>query len=381
MYQKFIITQEGVLRFGTVYLHRELLLSGEQCGYGGGLWRIDHDRRAIVLYGRSFDFGLPRFEYVRRIDWTGAGGTPYPLLYMPKWPDETFTEPVFARHDEAHTRVLVTGSHGFLGSRVAWYLHEKCGHTIYAPSHQEMDITEMDSCLRAVATFRPAYVVHCAAISSTTYCQAHPEASREVNIEGTCHVVRAASLHHARCIYMSSDQVYQHEQNEWTQTFREEETDLAHHTPRSVYGRDKLEMERKAQETDASAIGLRLTWMYDRKESGTMPDRPARFRVNHGLMANLEKAQQEGSPIRACTRERRGVTDVWEVVKSIALLIRHPHVPGGIYNCGSPCTQTTYELYLQLAAEWGIDLSLILPDDTWSRSLAMDTTKFAHLRL
>lgn len=96
MYQKFIITDEGELRFGRVYLHRELLEVGEDCPYGGGLWKIDEGRRAILLFGRSFDFGGPDFKFVRRINWSAFGGTPYPLFYLPHWPNEDLLEPVFA---------------------------------------------------------------------------------------------------------------------------------------------------------------------------------------------------------------------------------------------------------------------------------------------
>lgn len=38
MYQKFIINQDGVLKFGNVYQHRDLLKWNEDCLYGGGLW-------------------------------------------------------------------------------------------------------------------------------------------------------------------------------------------------------------------------------------------------------------------------------------------------------------------------------------------------------
>ena len=79
MFQKFIINRDGVLKFGRVYLHRDMLSPGEQCTYGGGLWKIDEGRGAIVLYGRSFDFGPPDFDFVKQIDWTGLGGTPRPL--------------------------------------------------------------------------------------------------------------------------------------------------------------------------------------------------------------------------------------------------------------------------------------------------------------
>lgn len=94
MYQKFIISEDGELRFGHVYLHRDLLNIGEDTCYGGGLWKIDHARCAILLYGRSFDFGGPDFNYVRRIDWTGVGGKPLPLFFLPHWPNEDQLEAV-----------------------------------------------------------------------------------------------------------------------------------------------------------------------------------------------------------------------------------------------------------------------------------------------
>lgn len=50
MYQKFIINQDGVLKFGHVYLHRDLLEAGERCPYGGGLWKADECRGALLLY-------------------------------------------------------------------------------------------------------------------------------------------------------------------------------------------------------------------------------------------------------------------------------------------------------------------------------------------
>ena len=59
MYQKFIINQDGVLRFGNVYQHRELLRWDESCPDGGGLWKLDEGRRCVMLYGRSFAFEHP----------------------------------------------------------------------------------------------------------------------------------------------------------------------------------------------------------------------------------------------------------------------------------------------------------------------------------
>ena len=178
---------------------------------------------------------------------------------------------------------------------------------------------------------------------------------------------------------MSSDQVYHNGTNKWTQTFREEDVDLQNNPPVNVYARDKLMMEMKAQEIDASAIALRLSWMYDSKETSSMPDCPERLKENHGIIANIENAKINGTTIKACIYERRGVTDVWEVVRKVAEIIKKKEVPGGVYNCGSECSCTTYELYLQLAGQCGLDKTLVLPDDSFSRSLAMDTTKISKI--
>ena len=94
MYQKFIINQDGVLKFGRVYQHRDLLCWNEDCPYGGGLWKKDDGRNAILLYGRSFAFGAPDFNYVKRIDWTGLGGMFYPLFFLPHWPSEKCLIPI-----------------------------------------------------------------------------------------------------------------------------------------------------------------------------------------------------------------------------------------------------------------------------------------------
>lgn len=94
MFSKFITNQDGVLKFGHVYLHKDLLAAGEQCVYGGGLWKADKSCGVILLYGFSFDFGVPDFDHVCRIDRSGAGGKPLPLFFLSHWPDESGLMPV-----------------------------------------------------------------------------------------------------------------------------------------------------------------------------------------------------------------------------------------------------------------------------------------------
>lgn len=83
MYQKFIITQDGELRFGHVYLHRDLLHPGESCPYGGGVWKVDEARHAILLFGRSFDFGHLTFTNSPESIGTTWAANPYHSFTSP----------------------------------------------------------------------------------------------------------------------------------------------------------------------------------------------------------------------------------------------------------------------------------------------------------
>ena len=95
--QKFIITNDGELRFGHVDYHRELIPWGEDDCLGGGFWRINAGGQSIDLYGRSFDFGPADFDRVHSIDWTGIGGRPVPLFFYPHYPDPDDALPIYAR--------------------------------------------------------------------------------------------------------------------------------------------------------------------------------------------------------------------------------------------------------------------------------------------
>jgi len=95
MYNKFIISKDGTMILGNVYLHRELLPKGEDTCHGGGLWKIDNQNGRLLLYGKSFDFGYPDFGALRSVDRSDfPGNMNLPMFYMRKWVDEEILEPV-----------------------------------------------------------------------------------------------------------------------------------------------------------------------------------------------------------------------------------------------------------------------------------------------
>lgn len=259
-------------------------------------------------------------------------------------------------------KIMITGSSGFLGCRLAYLLKER--YELLLPSHSELNVCREEAVRAYIEEHRPDVVFHCAALSNTWYCEQHPEESHRVNVQGTVRLAKACKLTGAKLVFMSSDQVYN-----GTPILGPlpEDTLLQ---PVNVYGRQKLEAEQRARWNLPDAVGLRLTWMYDLPES--------KMKVNSNILVNLRKAYDKGTTINAATHEYRGVTSVWEVVKNLEKAIA---LPGGIYNFGCPNSLNSHVLFQETAVLMGLNhpTPWILPDTErfaeQERNLTMDCAR------
>lgn len=256
-------------------------------------------------------------------------------------------------------KILITGSSGFLGSRLTYYYKDK--YELLLPSHSELNVSREEAVRAFMEEHRPDVVIHCAALSNTWYCEQHAEESHRVNVQGTVRIAKACKLTGAKLIFMSSDQVYNGTPKlgpltEWEML-----------QPVNIYGQHKLEAEQRTQRNYPDSVGLRLTWMYDLPES-TM-------KLNSNILVNLHKAYSEGTTIKAAVHEYRGVTNVWDVVRNIEKTFS---LAGGIYNFGSGNLLHSFDLHIEAANTMGLkDASTwILKDEErfsdQERNLTMD---------
>ncbi len=257
------------------------------------------------------------------------------------------------------TKILITGSSGFLGSRLALYYKDK--FDLLLPSHSELNVSREEAVKAYLEENLPEIVIHCAALSNTGYCEQHEEESHRVNVQGTVRVAKACKQIGAKLIFMSSDQVY----NGTPLPDLLKEEDVLQSV--NIYGRHKLEAEQRTQWNMPESVGLRLTWMYD------LPD--SALKLNSNILVNIQKASDEGKTLLAATHEYRGVTNVWEVVKNMEKVIS---LPGGIYNFGSANSLNSYDLHFKAASIMGIKdpSQLVLADNErfsdQERNLTMD---------
>ena len=251
-------------------------------------------------------------------------------------------------------KMLITGATGFLGNRVAQYYKDK--YEVLTPSHSEMDIADETSVLDYFRDNRPDVVVHCAAISDVGRCEREPEFSWSINVIGTENVVKAAKEVSAKCVCCSSDQVYF---GSAEKAAHKEDEAIA---PANVYGKEKAYAEESCLVIDADSVHLRLSWMYDAEDKKRMD-----------FIKQLRACLYEEKEAFFSAKDKRGITDVWEVVRNIELALG---LPGGIYNFGSPNDKSTYEMVMDICQSLGCESSYIREMENANfRNLTMNQEK------
>ena len=74
------------MRLGEVTLHRELLMPQDNC-LGGGFYEYDYASKVLILSGKSFDYGAPRWHSIKVLlipeAYRGV-----PIIYRDQWDEE-----------------------------------------------------------------------------------------------------------------------------------------------------------------------------------------------------------------------------------------------------------------------------------------------------
>ncbi len=103
-------------------------------------------------------------------------------------------------------KVLLFGGSGRLGSALAGRLTPMCD--LYAPTHEELDITDSSVLLGALDEYHPNVVVNCAAMTDTGRCEVHQDEAFDVNDYPLVWISRWCNDNGAKLVHMSTDYVF-----------------------------------------------------------------------------------------------------------------------------------------------------------------------------
>ncbi|MGV2644882.1 sugar nucleotide-binding protein, partial [Clostridium perfringens] len=104
-------------------------------------------------------------------------------------------------------KVLITGAQGQLGQDIA-QIFIRAGHEVFGYGREELNITDLDQCLRVVSTHRPDWIFHCAAYTAVDAAETDVDGAYLVNAIGTRNMALAAEKIDAKIVFISTDYVY-----------------------------------------------------------------------------------------------------------------------------------------------------------------------------
>ncbi len=149
---------------------------------------------------------------------------------------------------------MVTGADGMLGRAFQAILTKHYPSVmVYAIPHEALDVTDRKAVLRHVAEGYD-FIIHCAADVNADRCEAFPERCHQIQVEGTLNVLELAAGSNSKMFYPQSFLI-----------FSGGETPIDESTnpdPQSVYGRCKLEAERRILSAQPEALVVRMAGFF-----------------------------------------------------------------------------------------------------------------------
>jgi dTDP-4-dehydrorhamnose reductase len=151
-------------------------------------------------------------------------------------------------------KILVVGAKGQLGQELLRTAPARVEVTTL--DHESLDIVAFDTVLEVVTGLRPEVIINAAAYTAVDGAETKPDLAVSINAEGPGHLARAAERAGARLLHVSTDFVFDGQQQQPYSPRQEPR-------PLGVYGHSKLAGERRVQEIlPLHSVILRTSWVY-----------------------------------------------------------------------------------------------------------------------
>jgi len=151
--------------------------------------------------------------------------------------------------------ILITGCNGQLGNEMQVLQKQHPRHTFFNTDVQELDITDATAIGRFVADNAIDGIVNCAAYTAIDKAESNEELCRLLNAVAPGYLAEAIADRGGWMIQVSTDYVF-----DGTKHRPYVETDPV--CPNSVYGRTKLEGERRVSKLCPNSMIIRTAWLY-----------------------------------------------------------------------------------------------------------------------
>jgi len=258
-------------------------------------------------------------------------------------------------------KIFITGGSGLFGSKVAEIAQARgdevfsgCAHNLPEYGRAvKFDLLDEKTISELVGKIEPEVIIHSAALTDVDRCEREQELAYKMNVDGTRAIATAAEKAGSFLIYISTDYVF----DGLCGMYREDDRP----NPVCYYGYSKLLGEQFCRGCIA-----RTCVIYG--------SRPASGKVNFALW--LLSSLKSGKEVRVVTDQF--ITPTLNTNLAAMVLEAADRRLCGVYNLAGATRISRYEYALELAREFDLDLSLILPsrmaDLMWAAKRPIDSS-------
>jgi len=250
-------------------------------------------------------------------------------------------------------RVLICGSNGLLGQRLALMLGDRTDYEVLNTSHHrsfvfddrlfdytQLDLTRKGDVKSLISSFQPDVVMNAAAMTNVDWCEEHREEAWNVNVVGVEHLVEAVRKVGAKLIHISTDYVFDGKTGGYSEDDKP--------NPINYYGKTKLAGENAIRIADIDYAILRTIVVY-----GNGIDVKKNFAL--WVIDSLNSRK----PIRCVTDQIGNPTHVSDLALAI-IKIAELGKSGIFHICGKEQV-SRHDFAVKIAEVFGLDRTLIEP--------------------
>lgn len=252
-------------------------------------------------------------------------------------------------------RVIITGSNGFLGQKIAEELSRTEDVVLLCTSRSEnrnpkiaerdfviLDLmAEFNRLHEIIEHFLPTHIIHTAALTSVEQCENNKKICQHMNVDVVAQLAQICKRQRIHLIHYSTDFVF----DGLTGNYKEEDTPR----PLNYYGQSKLESEQKIIISGCKYTIFRVALVY-----GVIADHS---RSNIVLWAKNSLCANRR--IKVVNDHLRTPTWVDDIAKVSSQIVQECQT--GIFHISSRQLYSIYELVQLVAQFWKLNHSLIEP--------------------
>lgn len=250
-------------------------------------------------------------------------------------------------------KVLITGSNGLLGQKLAELLLPRQNVELLATSRGEnkladvlptlpfrsMDVTKPEEVERVVSEFRPTHIIHTAAMTNVDQCESDRDGALLLNRDAVQYLVDACEKYNVHLVHVSTDFIFDGEDGPY-----DEEAEA---NPVNFYGESKLQAEQLVKQAKCKWAILRTVLVYGiAHEYG-----------RSNIVLWVRDSLKAGKVIKVVTDQFRTPTLAEDLAMGCWLAVEKD--AEGIFNISGSELLTPYDMAMQVAEFFALDKSLI----------------------